>query len=304
MTSNTLFVALLLAVGTCSVNAAEPLVIDLWPGEIPGPAAKTDGPERDFTKPDDNLIAGRRIIKLGNVSKPQAHVFQPEASKANGGAVVICPGGGFSILAWDLEGTEVAEWFNKLGFTAIVLKYRVPTRHHGEPGTWEGPVMDTQRALSLTRAHAAVWNLDPARVGVLGFSAGGVAAALAAVKKGQRLYEPLDQADEKSCAADFAMLIYPGGTIEKDGSLKAEYSVDQDTPPMFFVHAADDRVTCLSSVALFTALKKSGVSAELHIYSSGGHGYGLRPTEFPVTQWPERAETWLSQMKLSSAVER
>lgn len=304
MTSNTVVAALLLAVGTCSVNAAEPLVIDLWPGEIPGPAAKTDGSERDFTKPEDNLIAGRRIIKLGNVSKPQAHVFRPEESKANGGAVVICPGGGFSILAWDLEGTEVAEWFNKLGYTAVVLKYRVPTRQHGEPGTWEGPVMDTQRALSLTRAHAAEWNLDPARVGVLGFSAGGVAAALAAVKKGQRLYEASDKTDETSCAVDFAMLIYPGGTIEKDGSLKAEYSVDKNTPPMFFVHAADDRVTCLSSVALFTALKKSGVSAELHIYSSGGHGYGLRPTEFPVTQWPERAETWLSQMKLSSAGER
>lgn len=304
MTSRITFVVILIAAGTCSVNAAESLVIDLWPGAVPGSAAKTDGPERDFTKPDDKLIAGRRIIKLGNVSKPQAHVFRPEASKANGGAVVICPGGGFSILGWDLEGTEVAGWFNKLGYTAVVLKYRVPTRHHGDPGTWEGPVMDTQRALSLTRAHAAEWNLDPARVGVLGFSAGGVAAALAAVKKGQRLYEALDKTDEASCAADFAMLIYPGGTIEKDGSLKAEYSVDKNTPPMFFVHAADDRVTCLNSVVLFTALKKSGASAELHIYSSGGHGYGLRPTVFPVTQWSERAENWLRHMKFSSAVER
>jgi acetyl esterase/lipase len=292
-------IALVFAAGPCSAFASEPAVLDLWPGTIPGPAAVVDGPERDFTKPDDKLIAGGRIIKLGNVSKPQVYVYRPKAGKSNGAAVVICPGGGFSILAWDLEGTEVAKWFNELGFTAIVLKYRVPTRQHDEPGTWEGPVMDTQRALSITRAHAAEWNVDPARVGVLGFSAGGVAAALAAIQKGQRLYNASDKTDETSCAADFAMLIYPGGTVEKNGSLKAEYTVDKDTPPMFFVHAADDRVTCFSSVALFTALKKSGVSAELHIYSSGGHGYGLRPTEFPVTQWPKRAETWLRQMKLT-----
>lgn len=293
-------IAFVFVAGPCAAFAAKPLVLDLWPKKtIPGPAAVVDGPERDFTKPDDKLIAGGRIIKLGNVSEPQVYVYRPKASKANGSAVVICPGGGFSILAWDLEGTEVAEWFNELGFTAIVLKYRVPTRPHGEPGKWKGPVMDTQRALSITRAHATEWTIDPARVGVLGFSAGGVTAALAAIQKGQRLYEPSDKSDATSCAADFAMLIYPGGTVQKDGSLKSEYAVDQDTPPMFFVHAADDRVTCLSSVALFTALKKSGVSAELHIYSSGGHGYGLRPTEFPVTHWPKRAEAWLRQIKMS-----
>jgi acetyl esterase/lipase len=290
--------ALVFVAGPCAALAAEPLILDLWPERIPGPAAVVDGPERDFTKPDDKLIAGGRIIKLGNVSKPQAYVYRPEASKANGSAVVICSGGGFSILAWDLEGTEVAEWFNEIGFTAIVLKYRVPTRQHGEPGTWEGPVMDTQRALSITRAHATEWTIDPARVGVLGFSAGGVTAALAAIQKGQRLYEPSDESDETSCVANFAMLIYPGSTVQKDGSLKSEYAVDKDTPPMFFVHAADDRVTCLSSVALFTALTKSGVSAELHIYSSGGHGYGLRPTVFPVTHWPKRAEAWLRQIKM------
>jgi acetyl esterase/lipase len=292
-------IAVFFVAGPCPAIASEPAVLNLWPGKIPGAAAVVDGPERDFTKPDDKLIAGGRVIELGNVSKPQAYVYRPEVGKANGAAVVICPGGGFSILAWDFEGTEVAEWFNELGFTAIVPKYRVPTRQHGEPGTWEDPVMDTQRTLSITRAHAAEWNIDPAKVGVLGFSAGGVAAALAAVQKGQRIYKASDKTDEASCAADFAMLIYPGGTVEKDGSLKAEYAVDKDTPPMFFVHAATDRVTCLSSIALFTALKKSGVSAELHIYSSGGHGYGLRPTEFPVTHWPRRAEAWLRQMKLS-----
>lgn len=281
-----------------SAYATEPLVINLWATDIPGPLAKTDGSERDLTKPDDRLIAGRRIIKLGNVSKPQAHVYLPDRDKRHGGAVVICPGGGFSILAWDLEGTEVADWLTQLGFAAVVLKYRVPTRHHGERGKWEGPVMDTQRALSITRANADEWNLDPQRIGVLGFSAGGVTAALAAVKNGARSYESADKTDMSSCAANFAILVYPGGIAKKDGTLKADYLVDRRTPPMFFVHAADDRVTCLSSVALFTALKNAGVSAELHVYASGGHGYGLRETRSPVTRWPSRAEAWLRVMNL------
>lgn len=294
----TLLVSLIGVLFCSSGFALEPVVIELWQAEIPGPPPKTDGPEQDRTKPEDRLIAGRRIIKLANVSKPQIHVYRPKVSKANGGAVVICPGGGFSILAWDLEGTEVAEWLNELGFTAVVLKYRVPTRQHDAPGQWEGPVMDAQRALSITRAHADEWKLDSERIGVLGFSAGGQTAALAAVKNGKRLYQPTDKMDQASCAANFAILIYPGGIVEKDGTLKAEYVVDKNTPPMFFAHAADDRVTCLSSVALFTALKKSGVSTEMHIYASGGHGYGLRPTKAPVTHWPERAEAWFHVMKL------
>lgn len=292
---NTKAVSLCLAflLGGVAAAAAEPLVIDLWQGDMPGPPAKTDGPEQDRTKPADRLIADRRIIKLGNVSTPQAHLYLPNKKIANGGAVVICPGGGFSILAWDLEGTEVAAWLNKLGFAAVVLKYRVPTRQHGDPAKWQGPVMDAQRALSLARANASAWNLDPERIGILGFSAGGETAARAAIHRDKRLYEPMDKIDQSSCAANFAILVYPGGIAEADGALKNGYAVDEQTPPMFFVHAADDRVTCLSSVALFTALKKAGVPAELHIYATGGHGYGLRPTEIPVTRWPDRAAAWL-----------
>ena len=278
-------------------QAGEPTVIDLWPGDVPGPPAKVDGAERDFTKADDRLIAGERIIKLGNVSTPQMHVYLPAKKKAHGGAVVICPGGGFSILAWDLEGTEVAQWLNELGFAAVVLKYRVPTRQHGDPGKWEGPVMDAQRALSIARAGAVRWNLDAERIGILGFSAGGETAAHAALKKGERLYDAVDKSDEASCAADFALLIYPGGLADNEGELKEALKVDDSSPPMFFAHAADDRVTCLSSTALFTALKKAGVPAELHIWAAGGHGYGLRPTEMPVTRWPDRAEAWLRNQR-------
>ncbi len=281
--------------------AAEPKVMDLWQGTPPGPLSKASGEEVDRTKPADRLIAGRKIIKLGNVSKPQMHVFLPASGKRNGGAVVICPGGGFSILAWDLEGTEVAEWLNELGFAAVVLKYRVPTRHHGPDGMWRGPVMDAQRALSLTREHSKEWGLDKNRIGVLGFSAGGQTAALATVKQGQRMYEAKDARDKQSCAADFALLIYPSRIVNAEGELEKEYVVNEKTAPMFFAHAADDRVTCLSSVMLFAAMKKAGRPAELHVFANGGHGYGLRPTETPVTHWSKLAAAWLKSQQLDKS---
>lgn len=290
-------------------------MLDLWPDDrMPGPAPMVEGDERDLTKPEDKLIAGERIIKLGHVSTPQVHVYLPPSDKANGSAVVICPGGGFSILAWDLEGTEVAEWLNELGVAAIVLKYRVPTRQHGEdlvsaptsdslkmPKGELGPVMDAQRALSLTRANAEAWRLDSDRIGVLGFSAGGVMAALAAVADGERAYEKIDATDEASCRANFALLIYPGWLVDKKtGALLPHVSVDAQAPPMFFAHAADDRVTCLSSTALFSALKLVDVPAELHVYASGGHGYGLRRTDEPVTTWTDRAEEWMRGLGLAA----
>ena len=287
-------IAVFLCFACNETHAADAIVIDLWHDAIPGPPSITTGEESDFTKPSDALVAGQRIIKLGNVSRPQMHVYLPESDRANGGSVVICPGGGFSILAWDLEGTEVAQWLNELGFVAIVLKYRVPTRQHQNPGNWEGPVMDTQRALSIARSHAEQWKLDPKRIGVLGFSAGGNTAAMAAVKNGNRLYEKTDKHDDASCTVNFAILIYPAWLSEDDGSLKNEYAVSKDSPSMFFVHAADDPVTCQSSVAMFSALNRVGVPAELHVYPTGGHGYGLRPTDQPVTHWPEHAATWLN----------
>lgn len=297
-TSRMKYLAALLVLVSPSFALAEPLVVGLWPGAPPGPPAKVTGPEINQTKPEDNLIAGRPLIRLGNVNAPEVHVFLPTKEKANGSAVVICPGGGFSILAWDLEGTEVASWLNEKGIAALVVKYRVPTREYDVPGKWQGPVMDTQRALSLARSHTADWGLDSRRVGVMGFSAGGETAALAAVRRGQRLYDKVDAVGEVGCHADFALLIYPGGIAGPDGTLKSDYVVTPETPPMFFVHAADDKVTCLSSTALFTALKKAGVPADLHIFATGGHGYGLRRTDAPVTQWPRLALDWFRDRKL------
>lgn len=288
--------------------SAQPQVLNLWPATPPGPAAKTDGAERDLTKPEDKLIAGCKIIKLGHVSTPQMHVYLPEKEKANGGAVLICPGGGFSILAWDLEGTEVAEWLNSIGFAAVVVKYRVPTREHGDtlneqgkaPLKAVGPVMDAQRAMSLTRSHAAEWGIDPQRIGIMGFSAGGETAGLTALLRDQRLYTKLDTADDHSCAPNFALPIYPGGFYDKEtGSLKPYLKVTKDTPPMFFVMAQDDRVNSLNCTVLYTALTQEKVPAELHLFPHGGHGYGLRPTEDPVTRWAQLAEQWLKNTGFS-----
>lgn len=279
-------------------SAREPdAVVNLWPAKPPGEAIK-GGAEQDFTKPTDRLIAGRRIIKLGNVSVPQAHVFLPPQDKRNGTAVVICPGGGFSILAWDLEGTEVADWLNGLGVTAVVLKYRVPTRDHQQ--VLEAPVQDTQRALSITRGRAADWGLAADRIGLLGFSAGGHTAGMAAVKQGDRIYAAVDDTDKVSCRVDFAVLIYPGGLVDNaTGQLREEVKITKESPPMFFAHAQDDGAIAENSVLLFLALKKAGVPAELHVYDAGGHGYGLRPVpEFPVTSWPDRCGDWMRRRGL------
>jgi len=296
---------LLLLFATPFIRASEPETLNLWPQTPPGPVSKTEGDERDLTKPEDKLIADRKIIKLGHVSTPQMHVYLPPKEKANGGAVVICPGGGFSILAWDLEGTEVAEWLNSIGFAAIVVKYRVPTRDHGDtlneqgnaPLKTVGPVMDAQRAMSLTRSRAADWNIDPKRIGILGFSAGGETAGLTAILGDERLYSKIDAADEQSCAPNFALPIYPAGFYDKEtGGLRPYLTITKDTPPMFFAMTQDDHVNCLNCTVLFTELTKAKVPAELHVFTRGGHGYGIRPTLTPVTHWADHAVNWLRDM--------
>ena len=272
----------------------EQLTINVWPARPPG-ETKELPPEADQTKPEDALIAGRRIIKLGNVSTPQIAVYSPLKEKATGASVVICPGGGHSILAYDLEGTEVAEWLNGIGVTGIVLKYRVPFRDPEK--RWLAAVCDAQRAMSLVRSKAAEWGLDPKRMGMLGFSAGGEVAGLVSLFN-ERQYSPVDDVDKHSSRPDFAVLVYPGGLEEKGkGQLREHVKVTKDAPPMFFVHAFDDGVSVLNSLLLATELKKVGVSAEAHVYAAGGHGYGLRHVDGqPVTDWPKACEAWMRKM--------
>lgn len=273
------------------VIGADP--IKLWPSTPPGDENLTLPEEADTSGPDSRNVAGKSVIRLGNVSTPTLEIYRPDPAIASGTSIVICPGGGHSILAYDLEGTEVAEWLQSIGVTAFVLKYRVPARP--DRARHEADVQDGQRAVSIVRSQAAEWSLDPDRIGVLGFSAGGQTAALTALTT-SRTYESVDQVDQASHVPNFAVLIYPAYLVtgESPPKLQPEVTVSKDSPPMFLVHAWDDRVTPQSSIQLASALKEAGVPAELHLFDRGGHGYGMRPTELPVTQWPKLCEAWLN----------
>src|SRR4051794_28818552 len=213
-------------------SAADRPVIDVWPGKVPG-ETKEIGPE-ELRPPQAKQRADAQ--RLTNVSKPTLTLFQPPEGKRNGAAVVVCPGGGYSILAWDLEGTEVAEWLNSIGVTGIVLKYRVPARPN-QP-KYLAPLMDAQRAVSLVRSKAAEWGLDPKRIGMLGFSAGGNLTAVTCTNFDKRAYEPVDSVDQVSCRPDFGVLVYPAWLVnDKTGEAMPEVRVTKDSPPMFFAHA-------------------------------------------------------------------
>ncbi|MEZ5942693.1 MAG: alpha/beta hydrolase [Planctomycetaceae bacterium] len=286
--------AALLVMSYQTVRAEDSEVWNVWPERPPGKLVELP-PEADTTTDSSNKVAGRRLIRLGNVSTPQIEIFQPPADKANGASVVICPGGGHHILAYDLEGTEVAEWLNTLGVTGIVLKYRVPAQDPKQ--RWIEAVQDAQRAMSLVRANAEKLKLDPNRIGICGFSAGGETAALTSLFLDDRKYETIDEIDAVSCRPNFSLLIYPAYLADKEtGALQEYIHVSPETPPAFFVHAYDDGVTPLSSLVLATEMKKAGASAEVHMYSKGGHGYGLRPTDLPITHWPEPCAAWLKQL--------
>lgn len=275
--------------------ASEPIVIDLWPDDPPGKSVSLP-PEADLTKPEDRLIAGRRIIKLGNVANPQIAIYRPAAAIDTGVSVLICPGGGHHILAYDLEGTEVAQWLNQIGVTGIVLKYRVPFRNKDQ--RWKAAVQDAQRAMSLIRHHASKWSLDVNRMGICGFSAGGQTAALTSTFLENRQYQPIDEIDTSSSRPNFGMLIYSGGLVPK-GRVELEdfVKVSSESPPMFLVHAFDDHASVHNSLSFATALKEADVSTELHVFPTGGHGYGLRPTSEPVTRWPVLARAWMERME-------
>lgn len=284
----------LLTCSLCSCGfAGEPQTLTVWPGRPPG-ETKELPPEANQSKPDDKPVGGRPIIRLGNVSTPTLAVYRPAKNAATGTAVIVCPGGGHNILAYDHEGTECAEWLAQRGVTGIVLKYRVPARDPEK--RWGAAVQDAQRAVSLVRSRADEWGLDAQRIGILGFSAGGETAGLTAMLHAQRQYAPVDEVDKVSCRPDFAALIYPGGLLAKNDppQLQDHVRVDATTPPMFFAHAFDDRVSVYNSLLVFGDLKQAGVPAELHVYSTGGHGYGMRPTGHPCNTWPERFAEWLN----------
>ncbi|MFC2112826.1 alpha/beta hydrolase [Bacteroidota bacterium] len=266
----------------------EPAVWNIWPGEAPGEVEELP-PESDTTTPSDDLVGERRVIRLTNVTVPTITIYKPDPANDTKTAVIIAPGGGHQILAMDMEGTEVADWFNSIGVTGIVLKYRVPGKAWNPDKRWLSSVQDGQRAMSLVRGRAEEIGIDPNKIGIIGFSAGGSPVIYTALTR-ERLYDPVDNYDSISFRPDFAAPIY-SGRIPEGAELTEE------CPPFFMVITHDDR-SPESIAETYIALKKANISAELHIYESGGHGYGLRRTELPVTSWPDRMEDWMRKLKL------
>jgi acetyl esterase/lipase len=278
------------------------LTLPVWPQSPPG-AQPNAGPEIDTTTAKDNLIAGKPLIRLGNVSAPTLTLYSP-ASKNTGAAVVVFPGGAYRILAIDLEGTEVCEWLTSVGVSCVLLKYRVPDS--GPYPKSSAALQDAQRTVGIVRSHATEWHIDPQHIGVLGFSAGAHLAAALSTHFDQRLYDPIDTADQVSCRPDFAVIIYPGylAIAEQNFAPNPEIHVTAKTPPSFIVQAEDDTVHVENSTVYFLALKNAKVPAEMHLYAQGGHGYGLRRTELPVTAWPTLVETWMETIKVLPSAAR
>ena len=271
--------------------------INLWPNGAPGAQVNLP-PEADLSDPQkDKPIAGRPLIRLGNVATPTLTVYAPKG-KNTGAAVVVFPGGGYHILAIDLEGTEVCDWLNSIHVTCVLVKYRVPDS--GPYPKSSAALQDAQRAVGIVRDHAAEWHIDPHKIGILGFSAGAHLSAALSTHFDKRLYDAIDAADQQSCRPDFAVVLYPGylAPADKNFAFNADIPVTDQTPPSFILQAEDDPVHVENSTAYFLALKNAKVPAEMHLYAEGGHGYGLRPTQLPVTHWPTLVETWLHTIKV------
>jgi acetyl esterase/lipase len=274
--------------------------VPIWPGSVPDPQA-VPGPE-------DMIVKGKPGVEMvENVLQPTMTVYSPKG-KNTGAAVVVFPGGGYQVLAIDLEGTEICDWLTSQGITAVLLKYRVPIKRVGPYGESPQALEDAQRTLGLVRFHAAEWKIDPHKIGVIGFSAGGHMVAATSTNYDERSYRPVDAADEESCRPDFAIACYPGHLWVEDEDddkdqvrLNPNVPVTSNTPPTFILQATDDPTDNVNnSLVYYRALRKAKVPVELHLYAQGGHGFGLRRTKLPITEWPELVERWLGTIGVIS----
>jgi acetyl esterase/lipase len=289
---------LLSAFATTSSHAAEPLVVDVWPGKTPGDVGIA-GEEKSLTYESPLIGAPTRLVT--NVTKPTLTIYPPTKEKNTGTAMIICPGGGYHNLFWELEGEEVAAWLNAQGMTGIILKYRCPRRAgdvKGEPPL--GPLLDAQRAVSIVRSRAAEWGIEPTRIGMVGFSAGGHLALATATNFEKRTYDPIDAIDETSCRPDFAVLCYSGYLKAKDKNETAPgIRVPAGTPPIFLAHSTDDSISDAEhSVFMYLALKRAGIPAELHVYATGEHDFGVRQNEKLPSSWTHLCLKWLRSRDL------
>jgi acetyl esterase/lipase len=284
--------------------------IPIWPGAVPD--AHTAGPNVEALAPGESLVAGKPWVQVENVSRPTMTVYSP-TGKNTGAAVIVFPGGGYQILAIDLEGTEVCDWLTSKGITRVLLKYRVPdsgphwNRRCNCQITPKSPAAleDAQRTVGLVRFHAAEWHVDPHKIGVLGFSAGGHLVAAMSTHFKQRLYPAMDSADKESCRPDFAVALYPGhlwiDTEKFELNPDIRTHITRQTPPTFLLQAEDDPVDNVNhSLVYYLALKNAKVPVEMHLYANGGHAFGLRRTELPITRWPELVENWLETIGIIS----
>lgn len=274
--------------------------VPIWPGAVPDPQP-VPGPENYTTT--TNLIAGRPCVMANNVSQPTMTVYSPKGTNT-GVAVVVFPGGGYQCLAMDLEGTEICDWLMSRGITAVLLKYRVPVKRVGPYGESPPALEDAQRTVGLVRFHATEWQIDPHKIGVIGFSAGGHMVAAMSTHFDKRSYPAVDAADKESCRPDFAIALYPGHLSRKKDEpfeLNPHVTVTSKTPPTFLVQAEDDYVDGIGqSLVYYIALKKAGVPVEMHLYAHGGHAFGLRRTKQPITEWPRLVETWLGTIGMTA----
>ncbi len=288
---------LCLLVGCClngAVLGAEPLVVNLWPDKTPGDVGITGQEEsRIYQSP----ILGGPTKLITNVTQPTLTIYQPAPDKNTGTAMLICPGGGYHNLFWELEGEEVAAWLNAQGMTGIILKYRCPRRPgdiKGEPPL--GPLLDAQRAVSLVRSRAIEWGINPMRIGMVGFSAGGHLALATATSFEKRTYPPIDAIDEVSCRPDFAVLCYSGYLKAKDkDEVSPGIRVPAETPPILLAHSSDDKIsTPEHSVIMYLALQRAKIRTELHIYATGDHDFGVRQNDKLPSSWTQLCLNWLA----------
>ena len=286
----------------CHTRAAEPRVVLLWPGKTPGDVGIADQ-EKSYTYQSPILGEPTRLIT--NVTQPSLTIYPPAEAANTGTAMLICPGGGYHNLFWELEGEEVAAWLNSLGMTGIILKYRCPRRPgdvRGEPPL--GPLLDAQRAVSLVRSRAGEWGIDPRKIGMVGFSAGGHLALATATRFEKRTYEAIDTIDEVSCRPDFAVMCYSGYLKLKDkDEVPPGITIPAGTPPIFLAHSTDDKISDpANSVVMYLALQRAQVPVELHIYASGDHDFGVRQNGKLPASWTRLCTNWLSSHELFQPV--
>ena len=279
---------ILLAGCTGPLCSEEKKTLRVWPGKAPN---EPDGIE---SLKAETVTGKDGVIRIRYVDTPELVHFPAPRGKATGTCMIICPGGGYNILAWNKEGTEIAEWLNSIGGEAVVLKYRVPRRDWKKPHPL--PLQDLQRSIRIVRSKATEWKIDPKRIGVMGFSAGGHLSVMASSYYNENSYKPIDAIDKLDARPSFVALIYPAylGNAKKDsGKLDPLVKVSEKTPPTFIAITHDDGDRALFAALYYAKLRQNRVPAELHIYSRGGHGYGLRPSKNPVSTWPARLGDWL-----------